>query len=190
MNKWSIGLVTFAAFVATIVYLALYGGRGTAFGGLGLLGGAVALLPERDRVRSALRAAAERYGRPPDWYEALGWVESRWTLDAIGDNGQSIGSTQIQRRTLVVNGYSGDPLDLTRDPDLAADWTVRLTLPGAKNAEGVALLAPLDTPSDLAAWWNAGRQNLAALPADHETRTDYAPKLVAAVESLQTTGVA
>lgn len=178
---WVLGLVL----VGGAAWLALYGGRGTAYLPVAVGDAVSALLPERDRVRQALGDAAERYGFPRSWLEGLGWVESRWRLDALGDSGRSVGPTQIQRRTLANNGYQGDPDELRRDAQLAADWTGRLCLAGAKNAEGAALRVTPATAEDLAAWWNAGRQNYAELGPEHETRTDYAPKLIAAVAGLE-----
>lgn len=167
-----------------LAWVLLFGGRETALGPLALAGGAVALLPERDRVRQALRAAGERYGLPPEWPEAVGWVESRWRLDAVGDDGESVGPTQIRRATLRRNGYDGDPDLLRQDADLAAEWTARLMVAGARNAEGGVLRETPRTAEDLAAWWNAGRQHFADLPEDHVTRADYAPKLASALGEI------
>lgn len=168
-----------------LAWVLLYGGRDTALSVFGLAGGAVALLPDRRRVREALRAAAGRYGLPPEWLDALGWVESRWRVDAVGDQGRSVGPTQIQRATLHNNGFTGSGDELLADPELAAEWTARLLLPGARNAEGRQLTRRLESLDDLAAWWNAGRSSFGELGPTHPTRVRYAPALAAAVDSVR-----
>lgn len=140
--------------------------------------GVVALIPSRGRVRDALRAAAVRYGLNPDWLDAIGWIESEWKPDAVGDQGRSLGPTQIQRRTLANNGYEGDQEALLSDPELAAEWTARLMLPGAKNAEGKSLDRKITSLSELAGWWNAGKPD--APPPDYLAHLESAIKKVSA----------
>lgn len=172
--------------VGAAAYIALYGDR--AFVPPSVVGDAVsALLPERERVREALRAAGDRFlaaydPRWPTWLDALGWVESRWRLDAVnrsgadGARGGAWGPTQITERTARGVGFAGDISQLTVDPGLAAEWTARIMLsrPGG----------PPPTAEDAAAWWNAGRASFDALPADHVTRTEYAPRLLAAIDGI------
>lgn len=145
---------------------------------------AIALLPGRQAVRDALRTAAQARSLDPAIPDAIGWVESRWDLSAIGDGGESLGPTQIRRTTLARNGYDGDPMEITRNPILAAEWTARLLTAGAFNAEGVALRSTPATLDDAIAWWNAGKQDAASLPEGGRTLTDYLPKARAAYEAI------
>jgi hypothetical protein len=145
----------------------------------------VALIPSRRRVREALRREGAARGLNPDWPDAIGWVESQWILDSVGDQGRSVGPTQIQRRTLANNGYTGTGDELRYDPDLAAEWTARLMIAGARNAEGVTLQHTPTTLEDLAAWWNAGQQAIEHAPG--RTQEVYAPKLLAALDLVQET---
>lgn len=174
--------------VGAAAWLALYGGRNTAFLPSSVGDAVSALLPDRERVREALRAAGDRYlsgynSAWPAWLDALGWVESRWQLDAVnrsgadGARGGAWGPTQITEKTARGVGYTGDISQLAADPDLAADWTAKIMLarPGG----------PPRTPEDAAAWWNAGRTSFDSLPEDHVTRTDYAPKFLAAIGGIE-----
>lgn len=156
-SRWE--WVALAAIAGAFVWVAAWGGPGTA--PLALGGSIVALLPERARVRVALRSAAVRYGLNPDWLDVLGWHESRWRLAAVnnaggdGARGGAWGPTQITEKTARGFGYEGPMSDLTFDPDLAADLTARM----------IAERAPASL-ADLAAFWNAGRRaDDPALPA-------------------------
>ena len=137
-------------------------------------GGATVVLTAQQRVRAALRRAARRYGLDPDVVDAIGYVESRWTVaarnltGADGARGGAWGPTQITERTARAAGYVGRIGALAEDVELAAEWTARimLTRPGG----------PPRTVEDASAYWNAGRASAAALPAGHVTLTTYIPR--------------
>ncbi len=181
----------FVILAGLYLWAALWGGKDTA--GIPLLdkigGGIVGLMTDRKAVRDALIAvggdssdpARVEGAVPGKWLAAIGFVESRFRIDAVGDQGRSVGPTQIQKRTLANNGYQGDPMDLTRDPWVAARWTAIVSMGGARNAEGKVLDQTPMVFEDLVSWWNAGVARFADLPADHETRTDYYPKARAAL---------
>jgi hypothetical protein len=140
------------------------------------LGGGAAVVISRAELARVLREAFARYKLPAAWGEALGRVESNLTMAAKvltgsdGARGGAWGPTQITERTARAHGYTG-PMDaLTEDPALAAEWTARIAAAGRPA-----------TIEDLGAWWNAGRTTFGALPADHVTRTNYVPRLVAAL---------
>lgn len=173
--------------VGAAAWVALYGGRETVPPSI-VADAVSALLPERERVREALRAAGERFlsaynSAWPTWLDALGLVESRWRLGAVnrsgtdGARGGAWGPTQITEWTARGVGYGGDMEALTSDPELAVEWTARIMLsrPGG----------PPPTPEDAAAWWNAGRTSFDALPEDHVTRTAYAPRFLSAIEGIE-----
>jgi hypothetical protein len=178
------GTYILAGVLLGLAYVLLYGGKGTAFGPLGLAAGAVALFPDRERVREALRTAFEARGLPGEWGEALGWVESRWRLGATnmsgpdGARGGAWGPTQITEKTARAYGYSGDMAAFTADPDLAAQWSATIMAAGHPA-----------TLSDAGAWWNAGRASFDALPPDHVTRVTYVPRLLAALDAIESGAV-
>jgi hypothetical protein len=86
-----------------------------------------------------------------------------------------------------MNGYTGDPDLLRRDADVAAEWTARLLVAGARNAQGGVLARTPSNVADAAAWWNAGRQSAAELPAGHVTRRVYIPRALAALDIVRST---
>lgn len=157
-----------------------------------LSGGGVAVLTvkqKQQKVRRELRAAAERHGVDPDILDAIGYVESRWTLGARSTDprdearGGSFGPTQISERTARAHGFDGDMKTLGADAWLSSEWTARIM---AKRPGG-----PPRSISDAAAWWNAGRSTFAAVPATdkhgnpHPTRTDYEPRARKALALVQ-----
>lgn len=117
----------------------------------------LSLLPARARVREALQRWSIGAGIDPTWLDRIAWVESSWRLGVVGDNGTSFGPTQLHLPTLHALGFTGDPMDLTRDVELAAEWSVKLML--ANDPQ---------TLEDAAAMWNAGKK-YAKLPAGHVT---------------------
>lgn len=155
---------------------------------------AVKLSADKKRVRRALREAAVRVNLDADYLDAIGYVESRWSLGAVnkagrdGARGGAWGPTQITERTARDHGYTGDMAAFTRDPELAALWTGRILRAAADRR-------PLDTLADYVAAWNAGRDDadrdndndLDELPATHQTRRDYLPKALAALDVVRET---
>lgn len=133
--------------------------------------------PDRDKVRRALRAAAARWALNPEWLDALGYVETRWQLDAVNNagpdaaRGGAFGPTQITQKTAKAHGYTGDPAAFCTDAELAAEWTARI----AAAASPVLV-------EDLGAWWNAGRYHARDLPPGHVTAEVYIPRLLEAVD--------
>lgn len=140
------------------------------------------VLDERSRVRLALREAAVMGNVDPDIMEAIGYVESRWKLDALnldgsdGARGGSYGPTQISERTARAYGYTGDMLDFCDDEKLAALWTAKIlrARPGGPPA----------TAGDAAAWWNAGHATLATVSPSSSAVTAYLPELRAALAKV------
>lgn len=143
---------------------------------------------EEQAIRKAMRAAGIARGVDPAIMEALPKVESGYRMGAKvltgtdGARGGAWGPTQITERTARAHGYTGPMVDLTRSPELAAEWTARIL---AARPGG----APKSI-ADAGAWWNAGRTSAAALPADHVTRRDYIPKATAALDYVRRTGAA
>lgn len=145
------------------------------------------LTPAQLLVRKVIREAAMRHGLNPDLHDAIGYVESRWDAAAKnlagsdGQRGGAWGATQITDRTARGAGFTGKREELL-DAAVAAEWTCRimLTRPGG---------APT-TPEDAGAWWNAGRKSFADLPAANTARTDYVPKLIAALHVVQANPIA
>lgn len=133
-------------------------------------------------VRRALREAGVMCNVDPDIMEAIGYVESKWRLDAVntsgpdGARGGAFGPTQITDRTARACGYKGPIMALTRDPLLAAKWTAKIlrARPGG----------PPESLGDAAAWWNAGRVSMDKVPAGNTARTKYFPRLVAAYDKI------
>lgn len=162
---------------------------------LALVAGGVAMLSlteEQRRVRRELRAAAERWGLNPDILDALGKVEGpNWRLGARSTSaadealGGSYGPTQISEATARANGFDGSMDTLGNDAWLSAEWTARLLVAGARNAEGHVLARTPTTIEDASAWWNAGRQSAAALPAGISTLRTYIPAARVALAYVQ-----
>ena len=133
-------------------------------------------MTERERIKAAMRGAAERYGIDPNIPDALAAVESGYDMGATnqsgpdGARGGAWGPTQLTERTARAYGYAG-PMDaLTTDPELAAEWTAR-----------ILAARPGGPPPDIgaaAAWWNAGKRDLSLAP--DSTRTVYYPRALAA----------
>lgn len=129
-------------------------------------------------IRKALREAAVMSNVDPDIMEAIGYVESRWTLGSINMTGSdaarggAYGPTQITEKTARAYGFTGPMSMLARDPVLAASWTVKIlrARPGG----------PPTTLDDAAAWWNAGRASMSKVPDGNTARTEYLPRLAAA----------
>lgn len=126
------------------------------------------MLPARERVRSSLRAAAERHGLDPDWLDALGWIESRWDGSAVNMTGGDLarggawGPTQITATTARAFGYTGPMEALTEDPDQAAELTAKMVEAGFAERAGKVYFYGRPTSADqVASVWNAGR-----LPGD------------------------
>lgn len=140
------------AAVAVLAWIAARGGSDSA--PLAFGGAVVALLPERERVRIALRRAAIERGINPDFLDVLGYHESRWRLGAVnqagndGKRGGAWGPTQITERTARGYGYTGAMEALTLDPDLAAGLTAAMLSDGCDCGS-------IET---IAAYWNAGRK--------------------------------
>lgn len=156
--------------------------------GIAAVGAFMALVyVPRSRVRRALRDAAARYGIPPEWMEAIGYVESRWRPDSVnmsgadGARGGSWGPTQISERTARAHGYTGSMEALLSDPELAADLTGQI----------LAASTPANFAEAVAAW-NAGRYNadrdqdaeLDPGEAPRITVEEYWPRAVAALEMV------
>lgn len=172
-------MVLVVAVVAVIVLPA-----GVVIGGKAI----VDKLTEKGRVRRALREAGAMFDVDPDILDAIGYVESRWTMGARnltgtdGARGGAWGPTQITERTARAHGYTGDVAAFTRDAALAAEWTARIM----RNRPG----GPPVTIQDAAAWWNAGRTYAAQLGPSHVTVTTYIPRAVAALDMVQTEPIA
>lgn len=136
------------------------------------------ITPAQFIIRKALREAARRHGIDPDLIDAIGYVESRWHADAKnlagadGARGGAWGATQITDHTARGAGFTGKREDLL-SIDVAAEWTMKIMLsrPGG----------PPRTAEEAGAWWNAGRKTFEELPAANTARTDYVPKLHAAL---------
>lgn len=147
-----------------------------------LAGGTVvyqSIQEEKTAVRQALADAAERAGLDSDLVLAIGSVESGFRLGAVnrtgadGKRGGSYGATQISLKTARAYGFTGDPMDLTRDPALMALWTVKIlrARPGG----------PPQNTDQAAAWWNAGHTSMAVV-ASTSSAWDYLDRLNAAYE--------
>lgn len=134
-------------------------------------------------VRTALRNAGWNEGVDPDILDAIGKVESQWSLGAVNDTGAdagrggAYGPTQITEKTARAHGYTGPMADLTTNAAVAALWTAKIM---ANRPGG----AP-STIDDAAAWWNAGRARASDLPAGHVTLTTYIPRARAALTYVQ-----
>lgn len=179
--------VLLALAAAVFAYLAGWGSSGSA-GLTTIAQGAVALLPGRDGVRQALRAAAVRYGIDPDWLDALGWQESRWNAAAVNNTGGdaarggSYGPTQISATTARAFGYQGD-MDALSDPSLAAELTAQMVSQGFAERSGVVYrYGPPASLEQLAAVWNAGR--LDTDPALPLSTDGYIASITAAADTL------
>jgi hypothetical protein len=174
-------------YVAIIVLVAAYLlGRDYI---LGILPASLSSLagPTRNDVRRAVRAQAIAFGLPPDYLDAIAYVESTWRLDAVNDAGGvstdgdprdaarggaygPLGMTQTTARAL---GYEGPMSAFTEDLYTAAYW-------GALNlSQGTP-----GTFADACAYQNAGVTRFDKLGPGHPTRTDYWPKAVAALERV------
>lgn len=147
-------------------------------------GGAVVktIEDEKDLVRRTFADWAGRAGIDSDLVLAIVEVESRARLDVVnlsgrdGARGGSYGPTQISAKTAKAFGFTGDPMDFTRDANLAAEWTMKIlrARPGG----------PPTNTNDAAAWWNGGATTLERLAPTNTARTDYAPKLAAAYAAI------
>jgi soluble lytic murein transglycosylase-like protein len=144
-----------------------------------------ALMPddEAKSIRRAARAAAQSYGVDPDLVEAVGWVESRWRLDAVNDTGAdaarggSWGPFQLSEKTARSYGYAGAMTAFTEDANLAASWCALIL---SKRPGG-----PPATVEEAAAWWNAGRSTATNLP--ELTADTYIPQMRRALAVAQAT---
>lgn len=165
--------------------------------GGGAVSVAVKMTEERKRIRKALRAAAAKHGLVPDFVDALGYVESRWRLDARSSDprdearGGSYGPTQISKKTAEGHGYRGDVEAFRRDVELAAEWTGRILAAAHRRK-------PLVTLADYVAAWNAGRDDadkdndgdLDELAPEHPTRKHYLPAALAGLDLVRRSPVA
>lgn len=147
--------------------------------------------PEQQRVRAHLRDGACRGGLEPDFLEAIGYVESNWTMEARnltgpdGARGGSYGPTQISQQTARDHGYDGPMERFCEDPYVAATWSAIILNDKRKQM-------PLVTLADYVAKWNAGRYdgdknndgNLEELRPDHPTRK-YLERAKRALEMIR-----
>ena len=87
-------------------------------------------------IDGLIRASAQKYGVPENIVRAVAMQESGLNPRAIGDNGQAIGTMQVQKRTAADPGFGVDPIDpnALHDPATNIDFGTHYFAARAKHA--------------------------------------------------------